>query len=161
MPIARNLPINPCRALASMTGQHVGLRVPDFEASKVWFVDKLDFRVVQEWDCGELRLAYLAPAANDGLLIKILGGGSPTERPNYTDLGASLYEAGYHHTCFEVASVDEALAELRRREVTVIAEAFYVEAIGRRVAFFADPWGNLFAIAEIIALPSEQIGAAS
>jgi lactoylglutathione lyase/glyoxylase I family protein len=161
MTAPQNPPINPPSALASMTGLHVGLRVPDFEASKAWFVDKLDFRVVQEWDYGELRLAYVAPAANDSVLIEILGGGSPTERPNYTDLAASLYEAGYHHACFEVTSVDDALAELRRRDVTVIAEAFDVEAINRRLAFFADPWGNLFAIAEIVAAPSGQIGVPS
>jgi lactoylglutathione lyase/glyoxylase I family protein len=53
MTAPQNPPINPPSALASMTGLHVGLRVPDFEASKAWFVDKLDFRVVQEWDYGE------------------------------------------------------------------------------------------------------------
>jgi lactoylglutathione lyase/glyoxylase I family protein len=38
------------------------LRVADFEGSKRWFIEKLDFRVIVEWSNEEkLRLAYLAP----------------------------------------------------------------------------------------------------
>jgi len=39
-------PANPSSPLAAMRGHHIGLRVPDFEASKNLFVEKLDFRIV-------------------------------------------------------------------------------------------------------------------
>src|SRR3546814_14732327 len=89
-------PINPRSAFASMRGHHAGVRVPDFEESKGWFVDKLDFRVVQEWDHGGLRLAYVAPPADDGFLVEILGGGSPTSQPDYADPRPHPYQAGPH-----------------------------------------------------------------
>ena len=148
--MAPRAPIDLQRVLASVKLGHVAVRVPDFEASKRWFVEKLDFRVVIEWPYGELRLAYLVPPADDTVCIEILGGGSPTCQPQYADLGTSLYEAGYHHVCLDVDSVDDILAELRRRGVTIVAEAFELKAIGRRLAFFADPWGNLFELAQVI-----------
>ncbi len=60
-----------------MKGHHVALRVPDFEASKRRFVEKLDFRVVCEWPDKDLRLAYLAPGNDNSFYIEIIGGGSP------------------------------------------------------------------------------------
>ena len=145
-------PINALSAIATFAVRHVGLRVPDFEASLDWFVKKLDFRVVREWRHGDLRLAYVAPPADDAFLIEILGDGSPTSRPVYDDLATSLFEAGYHHVCFDVPNVDEILAELRRRDVTIVEEPFEQTAISRRLAFFADPWGNLFALAQVMAV---------
>jgi lactoylglutathione lyase/glyoxylase I family protein len=42
-----------------------------------------------------------------------------------------------------------------RRGVAIVGEPFDLEAIGRRLAFFADPWGNLIELAEILASPSK------
>jgi glyoxylase I family protein len=39
---------------------------------------------------------------------------------------------------------------LKARNVKVVAEPFNVEAIARRIAFFSDPWGNLFELEEIL-----------
>jgi glyoxylase I family protein len=47
---------------ADMRGHHVAVRTPDLETAKRWYVDKLDFRVVAEWDYGDEKLAYLASA---------------------------------------------------------------------------------------------------
>jgi glyoxylase I family protein len=150
MPMPPNPPVNAQSEFASMKGHHVALRVPDFAASKRWFVEKLDFRVVHEWPYDGLQLAYVAPATDDAFWVEILGGGSPTPTTDYSDLGNSLHEAGYHHFCLNVDSVDDTLAELRRRGVTIVGEPFDLEAIGRRLAFFADPWGNLIELAEIL-----------
>jgi glyoxylase I family protein len=136
---------------SSMARSHVAVRVPDFEAAKRWFVDKLDFRVVQEWPFGQLQLAYLAPATDDTFYVEIMGGEAPDARPAAADLGASLQQAGYHHFCMTVQSVDDAVAELRRRGVTVVGEPFDLAAINRRLAFFFDPWGNLIELAQLLA----------
>jgi lactoylglutathione lyase/glyoxylase I family protein len=131
-----------------MKGHHVALRVPDFEASKRWFVEKLDFRVLHEWSDEDLRLAYLAPANDDSFHIEIVGGGSPTLKRDYTDLKDSLRESGYHHFCMDVASVDDTLAELRQCGVTIVGQPFDLPVISRRLAFFADPWDNLVELAQ-------------
>jgi len=139
--------------LASMTGHHVGMRVPDFEASMRWFVDKLDFRVVHTWPYGDLKLAYVAPPGDDDFFIEILGDGDPhpVPKPEWTDLGDSLHLAGHHHVCFDVGDVEALVAELRRRGVRIVAEPFLLPVVGRKLAFFADPFGNLFELAEVLA----------
>lgn len=137
---------------ASAKGHHVAIRVPDFEASKRWFVEKLDFRVIQEWPYADQQLAYLAPPTDDNFFIEILGGGNPgpIPKPVYADLGDSLRLAGYHHFCLNVDSVDETIAELRRRGVTIVTEPFELAVINRRLAFFADPFGNLIELAQVL-----------
>ena len=146
-----NVPaINANSPFASMKGSHVAIRVPNFEASKKWFIEKLDFRVIHEWPFGDLQLAYLAPATDDNFWVELLAGGNPANQPDYTDLNESLHDAGYHHFCINVDNVDNALAELRKREVTIVEEPFDLEVIGRRLAFFADPWGNLIELAEVL-----------
>ncbi len=53
---------NPNSPFANLRGNHVAVRVPDFEKAVRWFVDKLDFRVVHEWPFADQKLAYVAPA---------------------------------------------------------------------------------------------------
>jgi glyoxylase I family protein len=135
-----------------MKGHHVALRVPDFEASKRWFVEKLDFRVVYEWPFADQHLAYLAPANDDHFWVEILGDGSPVPaaRAGYSDLGESLHHAGYHHFCMTVDDIEATVAELRRRGVTIVTEPFILEVISRKLAFFSDPWGNLVELAQVL-----------
>ncbi len=148
--VLNNPAINNKSKFASMKGSHVAIRVPDFELSKKWFIEKLDFRVVHEWPFGDLNLAYLAPATDDNFWVELLAGGTPSNQPDYSDLNESLHQAGYHHFCINVNSIDETLEELRKREVTIVGEAFDLEVIGRRLAFFADPWGNLIELAQVL-----------
>jgi glyoxylase I family protein len=143
-------PTNYASPFASMTGNHVAVRVPDLEAAKRWYSDKLDFRVVHEWTFGDLQLAYVASPTDDTFFLELIGGGSPIPERPYTDLKNSLELAGYHHLCFMVESVDETLLELKKRDVTIVNEAFNLPAISRRLAFFADPWGNLIELAEVL-----------
>lgn len=151
MPMPALPPKNYKTPFASMTGHHVAIRVPDFEASKKWFVEKLDWRVLHEWPYGDLQLAYVGPATDDTFFVEILGGGDPQPKVMYDDVDASLVHAGYHHFCLTVDSVDDTVAELRRRGVTIIGEPFELESISRRLAFFSDPWGNLIELAQVIA----------
>jgi lactoylglutathione lyase/glyoxylase I family protein len=137
-----------------MAAHHVAIRVPDYQRTKDWYTSKLDFRVVHEWPYEDLQLAYLAPATDDDFHLEILGGTEPTPQIVFDDLGKSLGVAGYHHFCMNVASVDETLAELRRRSVTIVSEPFALPAISRRFAFFADLWGNMIELAEVLPEPS-------
>jgi glyoxylase I family protein len=139
---------------ASMAAHHVAIRVPDYQRTKHWYTTKLDFRVLHEWPYGDLEVAYLAPPADDNFHLEILGGSDPTPGVVFDDLAASLGVAGYHHFCVNVDSVDETLVELRRRSVTVMGEPWDLPAISRRLGFFADLWGNLIEVAEVLPEPS-------
>lgn len=144
-------PKNAQSPFATMRGAHVGIRVPDFAAAKKWYVEKLDFRVVQEWPFEDQHLAYLAFPNDDDFQIELLGDGKPNAKKKYADLSESLKDAGYHHYCINVPSVDETLAELRRRGVTVIGEPFDLPANGRRLGFCSDPWGNIIELSQPMA----------
>jgi catechol 2,3-dioxygenase-like lactoylglutathione lyase family enzyme len=63
---------NPASKLASMVGDHVAVRVPDFEQAVKWYVEKLDFRVVHQWPFTDEKLAYLAPATDDNFTLELL-----------------------------------------------------------------------------------------
>lgn len=149
-PVIRIPARNTSSPFSTMRGAHVAVRVPDFEASKKWYMEKLDFRVVHEWPFGDLQLAYLAPPNDDNFWVELLAGGNPAPAPDYSDLNESLHPAGYHHFCIDVANVDATLAELKRRGVTLVGEPFDLPAIGKRLGFFADPWGNLIELAELL-----------
>jgi len=135
-----------------MRGHHVAIRTPGLAEAKDFYVGKLDFRVVAEWDYEDEKLAYLAPAADDHFYLEVLGGGDtlPAEVRPYADLGDSLKYGGFHHFCLHVASVDETLDELRARGVKVVAEPWVLPSISRKLAFFADPFGNLIELSEVV-----------
>jgi lactoylglutathione lyase/glyoxylase I family protein len=135
---------------ASAKIHHLTLRVPDAEGSKRWFVEKLDFRVVFEWPMGEHRCVWLRSPGDNGAIIEIVGGNSPEPNPDFATVEETLEYGGYHHVSIEVRSVAETLAELRRRGVRTVGDPLDVIPIGLRVAFVADPWGNMVEIAERI-----------
>ena len=143
---------NAASPFADLRGHHVAVRTPSLAEAKDFYVGKLDFRVVAEWDYADEQLAYLAPPTDDHFYIEVLGGGDalPSEVRPYTDLGDSLKYRGYHHFCLNVASVDETIARLRARAVVIVTEPFVLPAIGRKLAFFADPFGNLIELAEVL-----------
>jgi lactoylglutathione lyase/glyoxylase I family protein len=143
---------NTTSPFASMQGHHVAMRVPDYEVAKRWFVEKLDFRVIHEWPYADQRLAYVAPPTDDSFFVEILGDGDPKPipKPVYSDLGDSLRLAGYHHFCLNVRDIDATVAELRRRGVSIVTEPFELPVIKRRLAFLADPFGNLIELAQVL-----------
>jgi catechol 2,3-dioxygenase-like lactoylglutathione lyase family enzyme len=130
--------------------QHVALRVSDAEGSKRWFVEKLDFSVVCEWPMGEHRCVWLRSPGEDGCILEIVGGNSPEANPEFATVEETLEYSGYHHVSIEVQNLAEALAELRRRGVLIIGDPLDVVPIGLRVAFVADPWGNMVEFTERI-----------
>jgi len=144
---------NSASPFADMRGHHVAVRTPSLAEAKAFYVGKLDFRVVAEWDYADQQLAYLAPPTDDLFYVEVLGGGNtpPREVRPYTDLGDSLKYRGYHHFCLNVASVDETMAKLRARGVVIVTEPFILPAISRKLAFFADPFGNLIELAQVLA----------
>jgi len=146
-----NMPnLNPSSPLADISGNHIGIRVPDYEAAKKWWIDKLDFRVIHEWLYADEKLAYLAPANDNSFWVEILAGGKLKPQPTYKDLAESLEEPGFHHICIHVKNIEKTVAELKRRGVSMVGNIFYLKDITRKLAFIADPWGNLIELSEVI-----------
>jgi catechol 2,3-dioxygenase-like lactoylglutathione lyase family enzyme len=123
---------------------HAAIRVPDFDAAITWYTEKLDFRLKQHVAFAGLTFAFLAPAGDDRFVFELLAGPGADSRPSYKDLRDSYKLTGWHHVCFRVDSVDTAVEQLKARAVTIVSEPHDVVPMGLRVAFFADPWGNLF-----------------
>lgn len=143
---------NSSSPFADLRGHHVAVRTSSLTEAKDFYVGKLDFRVVAEWPYGDEQLAYLAPPGDDHFFIEVLGGGDKllsAVRP-YTDLSDSLKHSGYHHFCLTVSNVEETIAKLRARGVVIVSEPFVLPAISRKLAFFADPFGNLIELAELL-----------
>ena len=148
MPLPQDPAANPTSPFASMRGHHTGIRYPDFEDARSFWVDKLDWRVLQTWPYGDLTLAYVSPPNQDDFHLEILAGPGAAPQVEYSDVDASLAANGYNHVCLSVDSVDETLEELRSRGVEIVNEPFEIDDISARLAFFRDPWGNMFELSE-------------
>jgi glyoxylase I family protein len=127
---------------------HAAIRVPDFDTAIAWYTGTLGFRLIKQVAFAGLTFAFLSTASDDSFIFELLAGPGAEKRPTYTDLHDSYRIAGWHHVCFSVASVDEAVEQLRQRGVAIISEPHDVVPMRLRVAFFADPWGNLFEVTE-------------
>jgi len=92
----------------------------------------------------------VAPPHDDKFTVELLAGGDlkPIPKAVYRDLGDSLRLAGYHHFCLTVMNMEVVIEELCKRGVNVVTEPFYLEAINRKLAFNADPFGNLIELAQ-------------
>lgn len=139
-------PRHPNSPLATMRGDHAGLRVPDLEQALAWYRDTLDFRLVASTEGAGLTWAFIAPPDDDSFLIELAAGPGAADRPAAHELKDTLGLHGWHHLSLRVGNVDDTVAELRRRGVNVIAGPMDFPEIKRRGAFFLDPWGNLFEI---------------
>lgn len=122
-------------AFKDLKAGHLAIRTSEYEALIKWYGEKLDFRLIHEWTVGDMQLAFMALPNDSTFLIEILGIKDP--KPVNTLEG----NLGYDHLCFHVENLDETLQELNKRGVPVI-RSFSVPAIGKRVAFIADPFGH-------------------
>jgi catechol 2,3-dioxygenase-like lactoylglutathione lyase family enzyme len=139
------------RDCGSCAPNHVALRVADYDASVRFYTETLGFQLEAEWTLAdafpELRLAYVRLGE---FMIEIVGAGRPEVAPATSDISDHLRRGGYIHLSLRVENLDAALGELRRRRVSVFAEPFEVEPIGRRLALIEDNSGNLIELAEAI-----------
>ncbi|MFJ3403828.1 VOC family protein [Promicromonospora sp. NPDC090134] len=146
------LPATPAKVtdspFSSMHGHHVAIRYPDFDAARSFWVDTMDWRVLHTWPYGPLTLAYVMPPNQDDFHLEILAGPGAKTQTIYPDVDASLVVNGLNHVCLSVDSMDDTLAALRERGVEIVNPPFDMDDISARLAFFSDPWGNLFELSE-------------
>jgi catechol 2,3-dioxygenase-like lactoylglutathione lyase family enzyme len=136
----------PSSPFAPWKVDHSGIRVPDPNEAVAWYTKTLDFRLRRSVSVGALTFVFMSPATDDNFSLEILAGPGAAERPSYGDWHASLKLSGWHHLGIRVDDVDATVNELKRRGAKIISEPHDVEVLKLRIAFFADPWGNLLEV---------------
>lgn len=111
---------------------HVAIIASDYARSKVFYTEVLGLRVLAEHYRAERRSYKLDLALPDGAQLELFSFPDPPARPSRPEA------CGLRHLAFAVDDVAAALAELRRRGVSV-EETRIDEFTGRRFGFFFDP----------------------
>jgi glyoxylase I family protein len=113
---------------------HIAIIVSDYDASRRFYTEVLGLEVISEVHREERDSYKLDLRLPDGSQIELFSFPDPPRRPSHPEA------CGLRHLAFEVADIDEAVGELRRRGVAV--EAIRTDGVtGKRFTFFADPDG--------------------
>jgi catechol 2,3-dioxygenase-like lactoylglutathione lyase family enzyme len=147
----------PEAVLADAQVHHVALRVADAQASKSWLITMLDFRVVSEFTFADTDFIWIRPAESKGPIIELIGGAEQVSRPvpkdasEAADALARLKQPGFNHICLQVDDLEQAMAELRRRNVKILLDVMAAPPGSgvKKCAFILDPWDNIFELLEV------------
>jgi lactoylglutathione lyase len=139
---------NPEGIDGKMMFEHLALRTTDFDRTIEWYQQKLGFRIVKKWEVPleGLLMAFMAPANDDEFWLEIIQG--PTEG-SHQDPTLPII-SGYQHFSLTVESVDETIAALRARGVSILRQPFDFPTLGKRLAFVTDLHGNVIEFTENI-----------
>ena len=113
---------------------HIAIICSDYEVSKKFYTQVLDFRIIEE-TYREARESYkLDLKVNDVYQIELFSFPNPAMRPSHPEA------CGLRHLAFEVDDIDEAIENLARKGVAT--EPIRIDAMtGKRFTFFQDPDG--------------------
>jgi lactoylglutathione lyase/glyoxylase I family protein len=137
--------------LSTSTIHHIGLRVADVKAVAAWLTTMLGFRIEREFEVMGNPFMFLSAAGARSPVIELIGGPMEPERQLPDDPFQTLAWAGLHHVCLQVPDVERVVADLRRRGVRIFIDVTpgVPETGVDKVAFVADPWGNLYEFVQL------------
>jgi catechol 2,3-dioxygenase-like lactoylglutathione lyase family enzyme len=143
--------------LAKAQVHHVALRVVDAQASKSWLITMLDFRVDSEFTFAGTDFIWIRPSEGKGPVIELVGGAEQISRPAHENISAAqdalaaLKRPGFNHLCLQVSDLEQAMAELRRRNVKILLDVMAGPPGSgvEKCAFILDPWDNIFELLEV------------
>ena len=125
---------------------HLQVSVADADALAKWYVDKLGFKVVKRASAGAVKVVWIdIPGFRLGLAQVPGSIRAPVQKvmpPKDVD-----YQ-GYKQIHFAVPSVDAAYQGLKAEGGTFLTEPKTFDAVGIRIAAFADPEGNVISLYE-------------
>jgi glyoxylase I family protein len=113
---------------------HVAVICSDYERSKRFYTHVLGLEFVAEVFRAERNSYKLDLRLPDGTQIELFSFPDPPKRQSYPEA------CGLRHLAFEVADIDDAVADLGRKGVAV-EPVRMDEFTGKRFTFFADPDG--------------------
>jgi lactoylglutathione lyase/glyoxylase I family protein len=136
---------------STSTIHHIGLRVADVKAVAAWLTTMLGFRVEREFEVMGNPFMFLSAGGAGSPVIELIGGPMEPERPLPDDPLQTLAWAGLHHVCLQVPDVERLVADLRGRGVRIFIDVRpgIPETGVDKVAFVADPWGNLYELVQL------------
>ena len=123
---------------------HVGLAVGDLEAAARWYGEALGYEVELELrvDAIDLDIVMLRhPAHGDRLELLSRPGSAPG--PRHRNPAAAALVEGFGHVAFDVADLDGTVARLVALGARPVTAPGPSPEAGVRMAFLADPEGNL------------------
>ena len=148
---------------------HIGVGVSDIERSRRFYTGVLGFEVVAEFDFDDPATAQVMDVPGcrfkgifmkcDGMRIEIIGFTEPAPAPPRAKRAAN--EVGHSHLSFYVTSLDETLAELAAKGVTIERDTRAVLAGGIECCVIRDPDGfpiELVQMPVLTLLPYESEG---
>ncbi len=131
----------------TIAAHHVGLSVPDLDASIEWYSEMLGFELVRRMYKPEDPEMNFALITNGSFNIELFEVVEDRAMPEYRfDPTADLYVNGVKHLAFEVDDAEAATAELVAKGVTVLLGPVITERT--TYAFFADNSGIPFELIE-------------
>jgi lactoylglutathione lyase len=131
-------------SMADRRLDHVGLNVADLDAAEQWYAEAFGYErdFVARLDAFELDIVMMShPTRGDRLELLHRPGSRPGLRAD-TPPEAVLTQ-GFGHVAFDVAGVDETFDRLVALGARSVMEPRPSPEPGVRMAFVADPEGNL------------------
>ena len=112
---------------------HVAIICSDYEISKEFYVEKLGFEIMREI-YREERQSYKLDLKIGESQIELFSFPNSPKRPSYPEA------CGLRHLAFEVNDIEEAVKELKGKNIQV-EEVRIDEYTGKKFTFFNDPDG--------------------
>lgn len=104
----------------------------DYAGSKKFYTEILGFKVIKETYRAERQSYKLDLKVGDSDQIELFSFPNPPERPSGPEA------QGLRHLTFQVSDLDDAISELKSKNIEV-EEIRIDEITGKRFTFFADP----------------------
>ena len=125
----------------SFKPHHVAFTVRNTKESTEWYIDKLGFQVIHEYNKHGMEITQLKL---DSVRIELFCYGNETKMlPDYRkDLMDDLHVMGTKHLCIEVDNLDESVKELKSKGVEFPRE-IDTAGFGGRYIFIKDCNGIL------------------
>lgn len=138
----------PTSFISTLKADHLMIAVGNNFAETVkWYQDILGFELEVQWKVKGLDHLDLAYMKKNGWRIEIIGDKTSGNKVNSPkDFGEHLSSQGFSHICFATENIDQLMAELKAKGITIFAEAETYpisEKYTRRVAFIKDLNGNI------------------
>lgn len=112
---------------------HVAIICSNYEISKEFYVEKLGFEIIREI-YREERQSYKLDLKLGESQIELFSFPNSPKRPSYPEA------CGLRHLAFEVNDIEEAVKELKGKNIQV-EEVRIDEYTGKKFTFFNDPDG--------------------
>jgi catechol 2,3-dioxygenase-like lactoylglutathione lyase family enzyme len=138
---ASDKPASPARQKVRF--DHVGISVPDLEAATAWYRETLYLTPSPGFAVPGTDLRGIMLMHESGYRIELLHRASAVSGPSPESALAAAGTWGFGHMCLSVENVDGEFDRLIAAGASVRMPPSPAPRPGARVAFVADPFGNL------------------